>query len=73
MYEFKTDSVLYRPLKRKRTNVLEALTFPFSKVCATATRTSPPRLGGSMSTAPGHRLILTMPSSWSLLPRRMTL
>ena len=27
MYEFKMDSVLYRPLKRRKTNVLEALTF----------------------------------------------
>ena len=27
MYELKMDSVLYRPLKRRRTNVLEALTF----------------------------------------------
>ena len=27
MYEFKTDSVLYRPLKRRKTNVLEAVTF----------------------------------------------
>ena len=27
IYEFKTDSVLYRPLKRRKTNVLSELSF----------------------------------------------
>ena len=48
MYEFKTDSVLYRPLKRKRTNVLEALMFRGLTGLRDRYEASHRRLGGAL-------------------------